>query len=807
MNQKLKESYKKIRAKLRCIVSKSIRFYRFKILFPKVYKKYSKYPVDEKKVLFMEVRLPGVSNSFQLIYDELVKNYDLTVKCHFLRTAFVERSEHKQRCLDFIKDLATAKYVFYNEGSNVAGSVKIRPETKVCQTWHACGAFKKFGFSTAELIFGGTRKEMLRYPVYRNYTYVTVSSPEIIWAYAEAMHMKDQKEKIRPIGVSRTDIFFKDNVIEKAYEKLYRLMPQAKGKKVILYAPTFRGRVAKAKTPDKILLPMFQKELGDDYVFIFKHHPVVKVRPQIPLECREFAADFTNDMSIEELIMVSDICISDYSSLVFEYSLMERPMIFFAYDLNTYFDWRGFYYKFEELAPGPVCTTNLEMIDYIKNIDTAFDKEKVIQFKNRFMESCDGHATERIMEMMFGSELEQYKRKVPLEGNFYNEPDSKILWSHYEARLERLTTIKERAKKIFAQYQDTVMPSEKNIVFFHSGKKEEEVFRLLKTYLNNESDIQIADVFESSFEQSLEENCKKIAAAKYLIAAANQDYINLLPLSKESKVIQLYKETIPLEKSGYDKNAVKIGLVDDLLQIAPYHNHDSFVPVASERLIKPVKRAFGILEGDCVKPYGAVSTDLLLDKDYREKSKQALYKRYPEAEGKKIIVYIPKERYTDPNSKLPTLLDFQLMHEYCKDEYLMLCHFEALHDQVEKELLDYQDTVKNVTGQLSVWKLLSMADLVIGDYRWEAYLFAVTQKPLLLYAPDHVTYWEKIPTNYDYMEFFGSSVITNMEKLIQAIINPDLSESKRLEWIDQYLCTGDGNVSRRLANDIINGKI
>ncbi len=85
-------------------------------------------------------------------------------------------------------------------------------------------------------------------------------------------------------------------------------------------------------------------------------------------------------------------------------------MIFFAYDIDEYNDWRGFYYDYDELTPGPVYQTNEEIINYIKNIDTMFDKQQVTDFKNKFMRSCDGHSTERILEMVFGEALKANKR-------------------------------------------------------------------------------------------------------------------------------------------------------------------------------------------------------------------------------------------------------------------------------------------------------------------------------------------------------------------------------------------------------------
>lgn len=118
-------------------------------------------------------------------------------------------------------------------------------------------------------------------------------------------------------------------------------MPQAADRKVLLYAPTFRGNVSKAEAPDALDIAAMARELGEEYILLIKHHPVVKNRPQIPEEAKNFAFDVTESLEIEALLCSCDLCISDYSSLIFEYSLFERPLIFFAYDLENYGDLAG----------------------------------------------------------------------------------------------------------------------------------------------------------------------------------------------------------------------------------------------------------------------------------------------------------------------------------------------------------------------------------------------------------------------------------------------------------------------------------
>lgn len=392
------------RSKLYYFVRKYFRkFYRFatlKVMYPTLYREHCRKDIDPTKVLFIEIRMPEITDSFKLMYDKLKAEGGYTIHEHYLRMDFVNKLQYTRNCRKMIKDIATAKYVFVNDASDVLACLPMRKETVVTQLWHACGAFKKFGRSTADLIFGADRKTQEKYPFHGNYTNVTVSAPEVAWAYEEAMGLPEGVAK--PVGISRTDVFFDDEFKKKAYKRFYKEFPEAKGKKVILYAPTFRGRVAAAKTPDVLSVPLMHHVFKDEYVLVFKHHPFVKKRPEIAERYSKFAKDMTDTMNIEDLLIVSDICISDYSSLVFEYSLMRKPMIFLAHDLDTYYDWRGFYYDYREFVPGPIFSNVDEVVDYIEHIDERFDVSVVDNFRDKYMSSCDGHCTEKIYDMVFG---------------------------------------------------------------------------------------------------------------------------------------------------------------------------------------------------------------------------------------------------------------------------------------------------------------------------------------------------------------------------------------------------------------------
>ncbi len=372
-----------------------------KEIFPAIYREESKKSI-ENKVVFME-RGMGVSASLKYMRSYIKNNTNYTIKTFSLEASGVSEQEYLENAKDYIRECATAKAIFICTANDLMGYFELRPETTYIQLWHGCGAFKKVGLSTIDKKFGKSAESHKEYPINTNYSYVTIASPEVAWIFEESMGIDKDSGIIVPTGISRTDEFFDKEFINTSYKKLYDIIPQAKGKKVILYAPTFRGEVATCVSPDVLDVKKFAEKFGDDYVLIFKHHQSVKVTPPIPEEYEnKFAFDMTRGkgMSINELMTVADIMISDYSSVVFEYSLFERPMIFFTYDIDEYIDDRGLYYDFNEITPGPMFDNNDDIIDYIEHIEERFNKQEVTDFKNKFMCCCDGHSSERILKLI-----------------------------------------------------------------------------------------------------------------------------------------------------------------------------------------------------------------------------------------------------------------------------------------------------------------------------------------------------------------------------------------------------------------------
>lgn len=355
-------------------------------------------PVRPGKVLFVSATSLEPPSSYDLIMPRLEQEAGMEVEFVSLRKGSVSWSDYVENCVRYVESAATAQLIFLDDASDVTSCLPLRPETRAIQLWHACGAFKKWGMATVGLEHGEDAGEIRRHPGYENLSLVSVSSPEVVWAYAEAMDLKGREDIIKPLGVSRTDVFFDESYRANARRKLTEHFPAADGKRVVLYAPTFRGTALGAKAPDELDIALLNEALGDGCTLAIRHHPFVKERPAIPQGCRRFAFDAGDaGMGINELMCAADMLVTDYSSVVFEYSLLGRPMAFFAPDIDDYGDWRGFFYPYEEMTPGPVVKTTADLSLTIARFLADFNPSEVDAFRARFMGACDGHSTDRIL--------------------------------------------------------------------------------------------------------------------------------------------------------------------------------------------------------------------------------------------------------------------------------------------------------------------------------------------------------------------------------------------------------------------------
>lgn len=381
-------------------LKKKLVLLRRKILFfwlwPMAFNFFSKKPINEKLILF------AYNQNYDSLPDNMAGIFDfLKERGYDCRIMHSPKSSLKRFLfgITFQKYYARCKCVFLTDNFDPLYAHQPRKGTKVIQLWHACGAFKKWGYSTLDLPWGGSREDMLRFPMHNTYTHVFVSSEAVIPCYAEAFRCSERR--IMAYGTPRTDIYFDNKFVSSQREELLKIFPEIGGRKIILYAPTFRGNSPTAAYNENPLdYGKLKTALGDEYALVMKLHPFTAKKFGLAEEEKEKYGDFIFDgsksLKIETALCAADILIADYSSLIFEYALLNKPMLFYAYDLEEYEHDRSFYFDYKSFVPGKIVINNDEIIKAIR--DNDFRADRIPAFREKFMGACDGECVKRIAE-------------------------------------------------------------------------------------------------------------------------------------------------------------------------------------------------------------------------------------------------------------------------------------------------------------------------------------------------------------------------------------------------------------------------
>ena len=296
--------------------------------------------------------------------------------------------------IKLILKLAQQDYVFVDDYVPVLGFLTLNKRTKLIQVWHAGEGFKAVGYCR----FG---KEGTPFPVgscHKKYDYVLTGSEKLVKVFAEVFGI--EKEAFLPVGMPRLDGFLDEDRIEGFRKEFYEQYPDMKDKKIILFAPTYRGNGQKTAYYDYswIDLKEIYEFCGSEYIFLVKMHPFVSVPIEIPEKYQDRIIDFASYPNINDLYYITDLLITDYSSNYFEYSLMKRPVLFFTPDREIYELSRGVHRSVKESAPGKVCDTFEEMMDAMRNED--YEVEKIYQFVKDNFANYDGRATDKAIEQI-----------------------------------------------------------------------------------------------------------------------------------------------------------------------------------------------------------------------------------------------------------------------------------------------------------------------------------------------------------------------------------------------------------------------
>lgn len=290
------------------------------------------------------------------------------------------------------KNLATSKFVFLNDNFMPMASLRFSDEAVITQLWHAEGAFKKFGLS-APLTDEVRRREKA---CSARLDYVICSSKSVAPVYAEAFGV--DIAKVLPLGSPRTDILLGRHDEAELRREFDRNHPECAGKRLVLYAPTFRDDPKyDGKLLEKLDIAEFNRTLGGTHALLVKLHPQLNSGASVG-----GTVDVTGE-DIGALTMICDCVVTDYSSVCMDFALLGKPCIFYAFDLAEYQKERSFYFDYESYVPGSVVADFGQVIAEIQN--PRCGQAELRRFRDFNFDHIDCGSRKRIFDAVISANL------------------------------------------------------------------------------------------------------------------------------------------------------------------------------------------------------------------------------------------------------------------------------------------------------------------------------------------------------------------------------------------------------------------
>lgn len=373
-------------------------------------------PVDEELVVFEAFMGRKYADSPKAIYEFMKNNdgYNAYKFVWFFRGSFIETfrdelTDHDTKVVqygsnEYYKYYATAKYWITN--SRIPDPISRKKNQIYVQCWHGT-PLKRLGFDIevkGDNALNSMKELRKKYEIdAKKYSYMVSPSAFCSEKFRSAFNLKavGREDIIIEQGYPRND--FLKNFTPKDVAGIKEALNLPADKKVILYAPTWRDNQHQSGLgytyKNEVDFDRLRDALGDEYIILFRAHYFVA--NQFNFDAYEgFVYNVSDYSEINDLYIIADRLITDYSSVFFDYAILKRPISFYMYDLEEYRDdIRGFYISLDEL-PGNIVQTEEELINDIKNDEGYYD-EVYRNFNDTYNYLDDGKASERVVGYIF----------------------------------------------------------------------------------------------------------------------------------------------------------------------------------------------------------------------------------------------------------------------------------------------------------------------------------------------------------------------------------------------------------------------
>ena len=364
--------------------------------------RYLKQPVKENVILFETFMAKNYSDSPKYIYEYIAQNhpeYECVWAINDGAKIPYGAKTVKRFSFQYAYYLAVSKYLVFNVRPPLW--YRKREEQVFLETWHGT-PLKRLVFDQEEVTSASPKYKQQFYRQRKDWDFLVSANPFSTKTFRSCFLYEGE---MLEYGYPRNDILYwpnKDEIAQQLKEKLG--IP--KDKKTILYAPTWRDDQhygsGQYKFELALDLKLMKESLQDDYVVLLRTHHYISDHIDVS-GLGDFVINLSSYDDISEIYLISDICITDYSSVFFDYANLKRPILFYTYDFDKYKNQlRGFYIDMNTEVPGPLLYTSEQVVQAIEDIDEITEeyKERYDQFYDRFCCYDDGHASEHVAEAM-----------------------------------------------------------------------------------------------------------------------------------------------------------------------------------------------------------------------------------------------------------------------------------------------------------------------------------------------------------------------------------------------------------------------
>lgn len=364
--------------------------------------RYLKQPVKENVILFETFMAKNYSDSPKYIYEYIAQNhpeYECVWAINDGAKIPYGAKTVKRFSFQYAYYLAVSKYLVFNVRPPLW--YRKREEQVFLETWHGT-PLKRLVFDQEEVTSASPKYKQQFYRQRKDWDFLVSANPFSTKTFRSCFLYEGE---MLEYGYPRNDILYWPNKAEIA-QQLKEKLGIPKDKKTILYAPTWRDDQhygsGQYKFELALDLKLMKERLQDDYVVLLRTHHYISDHIDVS-GLGDFVINLSSYDDISEIYLISDICITDYSSVFFDYANLKRPILFYTYDFDKYKNQlRGFYIDMNTEVPGPLLYTSEQVVQAIEDIDEITEeyKERYDQFYDRFCCYDDGHASEHVAEAM-----------------------------------------------------------------------------------------------------------------------------------------------------------------------------------------------------------------------------------------------------------------------------------------------------------------------------------------------------------------------------------------------------------------------